>query len=349
MKNFLLSFFLIIVFVNLSFSQIKSAYSRGFEVGFKEGYCYNNKTVDCFTPLTPLAPMPRLNESKESYTDGYNRGFQFGLDLKRSKEAMNASDNNLSQIPTFNKYVSQNPIDEMKMVGMYKQQKYDVRTKWLQERIYQLTDLIGNLFNNKNLPSIAIEPTRNIYIVKLNNYVNSILGVDFADDNQFSNVVNGFNSIESYFYKSYNSCIDNENKISTNKEFGNKELEASSNNLSPDFVNFLNKNEGNYDCALNYYKLTGDVYEYIKTSHGKLKISGLRIDYKEKGGDWEFRDIISSSIDEKNNDYICKTRNGDIRINRNWDQIIFYNNDDTCNSYIPYWKTRNPEEENKKK
>src|SRR5690606_38103947 len=104
---------------------IKTSYVKGFEIGFKEGYCYNRNTYDCLVPMTPIPPPPRINESKDNYTEGYNRGFQFGLDLKRTKESMANSDQNLNTLPTFNEYVSQNPVDAMRAVGLYKQKKYD--------------------------------------------------------------------------------------------------------------------------------------------------------------------------------------------------------------------------------
>ena len=50
-------------------------YSDGYKAGFKAGYCYG-KTY-CSAPLPPLAPLPDLG--KNSYMDGYNRGFLAGI------------------------------------------------------------------------------------------------------------------------------------------------------------------------------------------------------------------------------------------------------------------------------
>ncbi len=109
----------------------------------------------------------------------------------------------------FRPYVPQNPVNAMRSVGMYKQQKYDNRKEWIQDRIYQLNDLIIDLFNDKNLPSdIAIQPTRNIYVGKIKKYTNSIAGIDFADDYQFTNIVNGYKSIENDIYSGFNSIIE---------------------------------------------------------------------------------------------------------------------------------------------
>lgn len=213
MKNLYSTIALLLIFNFNAIAQIKSNYERGFEIGFKEGYCYNRTTYDCFTPMTPLPPMPGINESKDNYTQGYNRGFQFGLDLKRSKAAMDNSDSNLNNIPKFNNYVSQNPVEAKRIVGMYKQQKYDIRTQWTQERINQLSDLIVNLFNNQVITSFSINDLRKNEYDRITKFVNLISGIDYADDYQFSNVKNGFNKIENDIYDNYNMVIKFENEI----------------------------------------------------------------------------------------------------------------------------------------
>ena len=270
--------FTIILFLLMSYTsiaQLETNYHRGFKIGFKEGYCYNNTSVSCLTPLTPLVPLPRINENKENYTEGYNRGFQFGLDLKRSKGAMEISDNSLNVSPNFNNYVSQNPVEAMRMVGMYKQQKFDARTNWTQERIYQLTDLIKNLFNGKNLPSYHIEKTRNIYLIKLRNYANSLSAIDFGDDYQFRNVVNGFISLEKILYSSYNSCVKSENqtKIETEAKESLKkqnEVEEQKEVEHKFSSNFLAKNKGEYCCEVSFYKLKKNKYVKTLTRKGYL-------------------------------------------------------------------------------
>jgi len=208
MKNFFLTIFILIININ-AMSQIKSNYARGFEVGFKEGYCYNHETVDCFYPITPLAPLPRINESKDNYTQGYNRGFQYGLDLKRSNDALDNANSNLNmRIIKFNEYISQNPVDAMVAVGMMKQAKYDARKDWIQNRIDILVDLRNNLFNEQTLPSnINAYSTREAVWKNVVNYVNSISRVDFADDYQFNSIQRNFNNIERSLYEKYNELV----------------------------------------------------------------------------------------------------------------------------------------------
>jgi len=92
-------------------AQTGTNFSIGFDKGFKEGFCYN-KGQDCLSPLPPLAPLPRITESKDSFWDGYNRGFQTGLDLQRLQGGEGT--NPYSNIPhyKFNDYVPQIPVDD---------------------------------------------------------------------------------------------------------------------------------------------------------------------------------------------------------------------------------------------
>lgn len=85
---------------------LESNFEKGFKEGFKQGYCFGNKGGDCFYPTPPIAPQPGLYESKDSYKDGYNKGFQMGSDLFKSKKV---DDRNPYNPPTtkFNPYVPQ--------------------------------------------------------------------------------------------------------------------------------------------------------------------------------------------------------------------------------------------------
>lgn len=77
-------FFFIALLLSLStFGQ--SDYSRGFQNGYKVGFCYNE--YGCIAPIPPLTPMPRIRESQDNYQDGYNRGFKQGLEDKQAKKS----------------------------------------------------------------------------------------------------------------------------------------------------------------------------------------------------------------------------------------------------------------------
>ncbi len=220
MKNVLLTISILLISF-CAMSQLKSNYVKGFEVGFEEGYCYNRPAVSiCSYPIILYPPFPRLNESSDNYTQGYNRGFQYGLDLKRSKEALNEADMNLKrQEVKFNGYVSQNPVNAMAAVGMRMQAKYDARKDWIQQRIDGLAELKNSLFNDQTLPSsINAKSTNEAHWRKVKDYVSSISGYDFADDYQFNSIQSNFNRIEKYLYESYNEIIRNYHPVKVAQE-----------------------------------------------------------------------------------------------------------------------------------
>lgn len=69
-------FFILCLSIN---SYAQNAFSSGFEAGYGAGYCYGRP--NCVTPLLPVAPAGGF-----SYQDGYNKGFQMGLDKQRGLE-----------------------------------------------------------------------------------------------------------------------------------------------------------------------------------------------------------------------------------------------------------------------
>lgn len=66
----------------ISFGQ--SNFSNGFSDGYKKGYC-QNQGIGCLAPIPPIAPIPNVNENMNSYQDGYNRGFETGLNAQKLK------------------------------------------------------------------------------------------------------------------------------------------------------------------------------------------------------------------------------------------------------------------------
>jgi hypothetical protein len=76
-----LSILLIFQFLIPMAGLCQSAYDKGFNEGYKKGYCYEK--VRCISPIPPIAPIPKIGESNSSYQDGYNRGFKMGLDVNK--------------------------------------------------------------------------------------------------------------------------------------------------------------------------------------------------------------------------------------------------------------------------
>jgi hypothetical protein len=220
MKKFKMTFILIFYLNQIIFAQLDNPFNKGFKVGFQEGYCYNHNTVDCLTPLVPLPPLPRLNERNDSYTDGYNRGFQTGLDLKRLQTGLGTVNGvAFESIPNyrFNDYIPQNPVDAMVKVGMYKQKLFDIRSKWIQQRINDLGD-----FNYILLKQLSPDYFDS-YNKSLNDFIETKLNgqrVDCSDNYVFNQVVNIFNTHERNIYNTYQSLIIEANSITvTETEF----------------------------------------------------------------------------------------------------------------------------------
>lgn len=74
---------LIAFFISSNFLFAQSNFTNGFNNGYKKGYCHD-QGIGCLEPISPIAPIPKIGESNDSYTDGYNRGFQMGLSVQKS-------------------------------------------------------------------------------------------------------------------------------------------------------------------------------------------------------------------------------------------------------------------------
>ena len=64
-----------------SLTSVNNIYTE-FNKGWAEGFCEGWKDVKgdySLCPLTPLAPLPKINERSDSFRDGYNRGFKYGM------------------------------------------------------------------------------------------------------------------------------------------------------------------------------------------------------------------------------------------------------------------------------
>ena len=72
----------VIIVLCLSYKSFtQTDYHLGFEAGYNAGYCYGRPS--CITPVLPATPAP---VDGFSYKDGYNKGFQMGLDKQRGVE-----------------------------------------------------------------------------------------------------------------------------------------------------------------------------------------------------------------------------------------------------------------------
>jgi hypothetical protein len=204
MKN--LFVFILFIFPYCTIGQ-NSPFGRGYEKGFKEGYCYNSNSVYCNPPITPLPPLIRLNESDNSFQDGYNRGFQVGLDLKRIQSGSN-NINGLSyqQIPNykFNGYVPQTPVELYGNILIQAQRKYDARVEWIQNKLDECYQLNYNLISG-----FSTEKK-----VEMDKYIKDYMDeningktINWAEDGNFNQMVSAFKSFEKNIYDMYKYLI----------------------------------------------------------------------------------------------------------------------------------------------
>lgn len=58
-------------------SKAQSNYAKGFEAGYKRGYCLM-QGGSCISPIPPIAPIPVPPEDHNSWQDGYDKGLITG-------------------------------------------------------------------------------------------------------------------------------------------------------------------------------------------------------------------------------------------------------------------------------
>lgn len=79
--------FLIVLAVGLaSFGRLDTTtYCKGFEQGFRDGYCYDVEMERpdplCPPPVTPVCPVPK--PFADTFKDGYQIGFLRGIEAQK--------------------------------------------------------------------------------------------------------------------------------------------------------------------------------------------------------------------------------------------------------------------------
>ena len=143
MKKILFYYLLILNFV--AFGQ--SNFDIGFKDGFKNGYCYSNNQSGyiCTPPLPPLPPLPQINESRNSYKDGYNQGMWYGQNRRRTDDNNSSNTNvNPNNPPKFNPYVPQIPI--LNLTPQERAAYYAARARQQQEAAEALGYVLDEIF-----------------------------------------------------------------------------------------------------------------------------------------------------------------------------------------------------------
>ena len=204
-----ISLFFIFLTINKLLVGQTTNFDKGYQEGLKNGYCYNVKNVYCKYPITFIFPMPRINESSEYYQDGYNRGFQIGLDFQRidnNNENIDYYDRLSQKLPNYNsnKYVEPVDLNLLATVNLRKQKLFYSRAEWIQQQIIRLGELSSTLLLN-------LASTKNQSIQKsINDYTKLLSsGIDYSDYSVFNQIIDVFNDIENRIKNAYRSATSN--------------------------------------------------------------------------------------------------------------------------------------------
>ncbi|MGC4035707.1 MAG: hypothetical protein QM764_07070 [Chitinophagaceae bacterium] len=265
---------IIIILVEL-FSQncygqysIKKPFDTGFEKGFTEGFCYNQK-LNCVPPITPIVPLVRVGESENSYQDGFNRGFQIGLDLQRVRNSLSNSGStapSYENVPNyrFNDYIPQLPIKEMANVAAYKEALFKKRIQILQEEINNFHDLNYSLLFN--LDQTAYNNIREFFLSKAEIVRRRTDLGDFSDDRKFRQVLSilNFSESEKQVYESYQLALSNKKSTLNFSELVQQAFDSIESNpkfslelvnqINVDSLNNTNNEKQSIECILNNIK-----------------------------------------------------------------------------------------------
>lgn len=130
---------LIIVFLFLGInSYSQTQYSKGYEQGYKEGFCYNE--FGCIPPIAPIAPISKIGENTNSYKDGYQRGFVDGMSANtKGNKSNNNAESNSSFSPytprKYGEYIEVYDFDLMHRALEAKQRQYNNRIKEYEKQV----------------------------------------------------------------------------------------------------------------------------------------------------------------------------------------------------------------------
>ncbi|MDP2541550.1 hypothetical protein CSC81_10190 [Tenacibaculum discolor] len=108
----------------------QSNFDRGYEKGYKEGFCY--QVYGCLSPIPPIPPLPNINERNTSFKDGYQRGFLDGNKAKSDKRNNDSFNRNATR--KYPNYIEPFDFALIEKGLKYKQQRYDRQKRSLIKR-----------------------------------------------------------------------------------------------------------------------------------------------------------------------------------------------------------------------
>lgn len=140
---------------NFIFGQ--SNYSKGFEIGYKAGYCHD-EGVGCISPTPPISSIPKIGQSLDNYQDGYNSGFKMGL-IDRIKD-----ENDGSRISSKNRTRYKSPKPEFVEDFMYKLPVEQIMKLLEQKKAENYTGDYQSTKRQTTSKYIYYNPERSLYI-----------------------------------------------------------------------------------------------------------------------------------------------------------------------------------------
>lgn len=115
-----------------------SSYERGYSKGWQEGYCYENKEIACIPPLSPQPPIPSIEESSDSFKDGYLKGFQHGLAEPNSSGYASTDEKSRYKYPEEVYKPDINQLALQVLVNRSKRNSYTGKKEWVISQAYPL-------------------------------------------------------------------------------------------------------------------------------------------------------------------------------------------------------------------
>ncbi|PCI06599.1 MAG: hypothetical protein COB73_09845 [Flavobacteriaceae bacterium] len=155
---------LLITFLFTTTMIAQSSFTNGFNNGYKKGYC-QDQGIGCIDPIPPNAPIPKIGENSDNYTDGYNRGFQMGLSARKSNSNSNERTRYKTAKPKFvDNVMYKAPNTENKA----KNKMAELVERGMQNVIYGNYD---NAINDANILLLEMEYyIQSAYLIKSKSY-----------------------------------------------------------------------------------------------------------------------------------------------------------------------------------
>ncbi|MDV3845789.1 hypothetical protein CMT95_17145 [Elizabethkingia anophelis] len=193
-------------------------FDKGFKAGYSEGYCYD-KGIGCIPPLSPLPPLVKIEENSNSYQDGYNRGFQKGLEEQKSKENLNQSNTDRQRYQTYQPrfdtdFIYQPNYELMQKVLEKKQQDY----AQAEQLYYEFSKYIYTY--NSSLSKDILDKYRDNFMSYSDNYIKRNKPQTYSDYKKLINqLVKDFQEgvLLTEEREAKNSEIENSNKMNSQK------------------------------------------------------------------------------------------------------------------------------------